>query len=187
VSLAALRPVISDRSAEGKSVVGEALSVSVETLFRRYAPYVGAIALRTLGCREEADDLVQDVFVAAIDGVKRVRDPDAIKAWLVTVTLRLCRRRLRRRRLLTLLRLDEGVEYAAAVDLAAPPEMKLLVARVYRALDTVSVDRRIAWTLRYLHGESLAAVAAMCDCSLATAKRRISAASRAIQGVLRDG
>jgi RNA polymerase sigma-70 factor (ECF subfamily) len=48
-------------------------------------------------------------------------------------------------------------------------------------LDAVPADQRIAWTLRHIEGEQLEAVADLCGCSLATAKRRITAVSRTLE------
>jgi RNA polymerase sigma-70 factor (ECF subfamily) len=39
----------------------------------------------------------------------------------------------------------------------------------------------VAWTLRHVEGESLEEVAVLCDCSLATAKRRIASAHEKIK------
>lgn len=156
-------------------------------LYTRYAAYVGAIALRLTGRPDEVDDLVQDVFLAAHSGLKR-RDSDAeVKGWLATVTVRMSQRRLRRLRLRGFFGQDDGARFD---DLAAPgatPEQKVLVARIYRVLEREPVANRVAWILRRVDGHSVTEVAALCDCSPATAKRRIAAASIAIEEVLGRG
>lgn len=157
---------------------------SIDELFRRYARYVGAVGLRILGRREEVDDLVQDVFVATIRGLDQLNEPAAIKAWLLTVTVRQARRRLRQRRLRALVGLDQVVDYDQTPDAAAPPDRRALLAQVYRVLDRIPTDARLAWTLRHIEGETLPAVAALCGCSLATAKRRIAAAASDIEEAL---
>ena len=50
------------------------------------------------------------------------------------------------------------------------------MSEVYGALDGLPARERVAWTLRHVEGESLEQVALLCDCSLATAKRRIASA-----------
>jgi len=37
-------------------------------LYKRFAPYVAAIASRILGRETEVEDVVQDVFIAALSG-----------------------------------------------------------------------------------------------------------------------
>ena len=55
-----------------------------------------------------------------------------------------------------------------------------------QALDRLGVAERVAWTLRYVEGEPLGTVAELCECSLATAKRRIRAAQDHLREVI-DG
>jgi RNA polymerase sigma-70 factor (ECF subfamily) len=156
----------------------------VAELFRTYAPYVAAIALRLLGREDEVDDVVQDVFVSALRGVHRLREAGALRGWLATVTVRVARRRLRMRRLRALVGLDRAVDYETMIAPGASPEDRAFLARVYRALDTLPVAQRLAWTLRHIHGDSLDTVAEACGCSLATVKRRIAAAHAAIEGMV---
>jgi RNA polymerase sigma-70 factor (ECF subfamily) len=159
---------------------------SLEEVYRRYAPYVAAVVLRLVGRHHEVDDLVQDVFVEATRGLGRLRSPDAIKGWLATIAVRLCRRRLRGRRLRAFLGLDAGHDYATVADGAASPVDRLLLTRVYAVLDEVPVEARLAFALHHLEGERLEAVARLCRCSLATTKRRIALAQRRIREVFGD-
>ena len=147
----------------------------LELVFRSYARYVASIALRLLGRDAEVDDVVQEVFVAALRGLRELREPMAIRGWLATVTVRLARRRLRRRRLRALVGLDTAPAYAQLV-VAAQQDDALLIVRAYHVLDRLPVDDKIAWTLRHVEGEPLESVAKICGCSLATAKRRIARA-----------
>src|SRR3954447_14241879 len=79
------------------------------SIFRRYSPYVAAIALRLLGRDDDVDDVVQDVFLASLRGLTALRDPAAIRGWLATVTVRTTRRRLRMRRLRAMVGLDDVI------------------------------------------------------------------------------
>jgi RNA polymerase sigma-70 factor, ECF subfamily len=154
--------------------------------FRQYAPYVAAIALRLLGRDDEVDDVVQDVFLDAIRGAAKLRRREALKAWLATVTVRVARRRLRTRRLRGWLGFDKAYDYEQTVAPGASPEDRAFLARVYRVLDALPIEQRLAWALRYVNGDDLEGVAAACGCSLATVKRRIAAAQAAVEGAVRD-
>src|SRR5512137_1921710 len=76
-----------------------AAPLDLEQAFTLYSRYVAGLALRLLGRQDEVDDVVQDVFLAAFRGLTKLREPQAIKGWLATVTVRVARRRLRMRRL----------------------------------------------------------------------------------------
>ncbi len=156
------------------------------SVFRRYSAYVAAVAQRLLGRDSEVDDTVQEVFVAAVRGLHRVRDPEAVKGWLARVAVRVATRKLRARRFRAFLHLDHAPAEALPVDRSASPEQRVLLMSLYRALDDLPTTQRVAWTLRHIEGERLDAVATMTGCSLATAKRRIAAAERWLEEVLTD-
>lgn len=158
----------------------------LDALFRRYAPYVAAVAHRLLGRDEDVDDTVQEVFLAAVRGVHAVRDPAAVRGWLACIAVRVARERLRKRRMRAFFGLDDPIAYESVVDAGASAEQRALVARVYRLLDGVPANHRIAWSLRYIEGEPLESVAALCGCSLATAKRRIAAAAKRLDEAFSD-
>jgi RNA polymerase sigma-70 factor (ECF subfamily) len=145
---------------------------TVEDAFRSYSRYVASIALRMLGRDDDVDDVVQEVFVVAMRGLRKLREPAAIKGWLATVAVRIVRRKLRRRRLRAFVGLDAAPDYWRFV-VAANQAEALQIVRAYHALDQLPVDVKIAWMLRHVEGEPLEVVAQVCGCSLATAKRRI--------------
>lgn len=184
----ALDPSVRDSVPDAGRPSGEVLQgFDLDSLFRRYSSYVAAIAYRLLGREEDVDDTIQEVFLAAVRGVHAVRDPAAVRAWLARVTVRAARQRLRKRRLRSFLGLDEPATYDAVIDRGASAEQRALVARVYRVLDGLPSNQRIAWSLRYIEGEALESVAALTGCSLATAKRRIAAAALELEEVFADG
>jgi RNA polymerase sigma-70 factor (ECF subfamily) len=158
----------------------------LDEIYRRYCRYVGAVVLRLGGRRAEVDDLVQDVFVEAARGIRDLRAPEAVKGWLATIAVRLVRHRLRWRRLRRFLGMDQGADYSRLADGAASPVDKLLLRSVYGVLDDLSVDDRMAFALHLIEGETVERIAELCSCSLATAKRRIARAQRAIAERLGD-
>jgi RNA polymerase sigma-70 factor (ECF subfamily) len=151
-------------------------------VFRQYSGYVAAVAFRLLGRDAEIDDVVQEVFLAATRSLRNLREPAAIKGWLATVTVRVVRRKLRRRRVRAFFGAHpEGCspDYSEVV-VAASQDKALLITRAYQILDQLPVDEKIAWMLRHAEGEPLESVASICGCSLATVKRRIAAAQAAL-------
>jgi RNA polymerase sigma-70 factor, ECF subfamily len=160
--------------------------LSLDQIYRRYCRYVAAVILRLDGRSNEVDDLVQDVFVEATRGLRRLRDPAAIKGWLATVAVRTVRRRLRWRRLWQFLGLDKDAGLAGLIDPAASPVDRLLLRSVYRVLDDLPVAERLAFGLHYIEGETVESVARLCGCSYAAAKRRVARAQRRIEERLSD-
>ena len=182
VEVLTLRPLV-----EQSAVVALAREAPIETqleaLFRTNARYVGAIALKILGSRDDADDVVQDVFVAAQRGLGSLRDPRAIKSWLATLTIRTAKSRLRRKKILRFFRLSEAPSFLDVASHEVSAEDRAMLAQLYSVLDQLPVQERIAWTLRHLHGEQLSDISEQMRCSLATIKRKICAAQCAIDEV----
>jgi RNA polymerase sigma-70 factor (ECF subfamily) len=156
-------------------------------LFKRFAPYVARIGLRLLGREADVDDLIQEVFLAAFRQRDQLRDQNAAKNWLATIAVRTARRQLRRRRMRQFVGLDQGGSSVELHDQQISPEKRALLTRIYEILDGMGVERRLAWTLRFVEGEKLEQVAERCGCSLATAKRRIAAAQAILQAEMDDG
>jgi RNA polymerase sigma-70 factor (ECF subfamily) len=183
MTLPVLRP---ESSAPGSSVrvSAELDRPGIEELFRRHAPAVASLGLAMLRSAEEADDLVQDVFLRAWRAMDRLTDPEGARPWLMTIAVRCARTRLRRRKLSQLLfRLDEpDVEQIPSPGVL--PEHRDLVKRLYLVLDKMPVELRIAFVLRYVQSETVQSVAELCGWSLSTAKRRIHAAHERVTAKL---
>jgi RNA polymerase sigma-70 factor (ECF subfamily) len=153
---------------------------TLDDCFRAYAPYVAAIALKLLGRDAEVDDVVQEVFLAAWRGMSALRDPESRRGWLATVTVRRAARRLQMRRVRRFFGLDAETDYEVLC-VGANQEDAALIGQVYRILDGIPVELRVPWVLQKVDGEPLERVALYCECSLATAKRRIAAAQARIE------
>ena len=155
-----------------------------EMIYRRHAGRLLGMAARLLGNRGDAEEILQDTFVTAFAELPALREPAALGGWLGQIAVSLVRRRIRRARLLRLFGLDRGASDATLESLAAlgaRPDERAELALVDRVLGRLPPAARIAWMLRRVEGLALDEVAALCACSLATAKRRIGEADRSIR------
>lgn len=157
---------------------------SLEEVYRRHARMVATIALRVLGKPDEVDDIVHDTFLQVRRSLPRLRDPRALEGWLATITVRVTRRALHRARFRRMVGLG-AIDADEVSSSPLSPDDYDYVHGAYARLSTLRTEERIAWVLRRVHGAQLDAVAQMCGCSLATAKRRISAADRKLEEVSR--
>lgn len=138
--------------------------------WRRYASLVRGLAMRVLGPRNEIEDLVQDVFASLFRRIDTLRDPSALRSFIVGITLREIRSELRRRHVRRWLRLTDSGELPdqPAGGTASDDEV---FDRLHRALDTLEPRARIVFVLRHIEGFELTEVASAAGCSLATVKR----------------
>jgi RNA polymerase sigma-70 factor (ECF subfamily) len=176
LSLVPAPDALSDGDLVVRALAGDRWSRDV--IYRRHARYLLAIAARLLSSRSEGEEVVQDTFVVGLAQLGTLRDPAALRTWLARIAVSLVRRRLRRERLLRILGLDHGSDDATLAALAAPAlqaDDRTELALVDRVLRRLPANLRIAWMLRRVEGLPLAEVASTCECSLATAKRRVAA------------
>jgi RNA polymerase sigma-70 factor (ECF subfamily) len=139
---------------------------------------------RLLRSVDASEDVTQEAFAQGFANVGSLREPEAFRSWLAAIAVNQVRRRLSRQRWLHFFGLDSSLDDASLDDLAredlsveARSELALLDAVLRQLPD----HQRVAWMLRHVEGEPLEAVAATCECSLATAKRWIAAADKRIR------
>jgi RNA polymerase sigma-70 factor, ECF subfamily len=147
-----------------------------EMLYRRHAGSLLAMTVRLLANRGEAEEIVQDTFLTAFEQLGTLREAGAVRGWLGQIAVNLVRRRFRRARLMRFLGLDRGADDATLESLADPgvsTDQRVELALVDRLLRGMKPGLRLAWMLRRVDGLELNEVASLCDCSLATIKRRI--------------
>lgn len=141
------------------------------------------LSQRILASRDEADDLAQDVFIHAFTRLDSLENPQAFSAWIASMTVRMASKRLRRRRLLMRLGLwrNEPIDLDQTVSRTAPADIAAELRVVYGMLERLSPEERVALLLRRVEGLELAEIAEQMGLSLATVKRRLSAAEARLQ------
>ncbi len=149
------------------------------SLYDRFAPEIARVLHAVLGPDQEIADLIQETFLEVFDGIGTLRDDGALAGWMRQIavnTARSCIRKRQRLRWLHVLGLGGVPEPAAH---AAPPEAREAIAETYRVLGALPTDLRVAFSLRHIEGLELTDVAAACQVSLATIKRRLATAEAA--------
>jgi len=118
-----------------------------EAIYRRHVRYVGGLVLRLLGDRAEAEDCVQETFAIALGRLGALRDGDALRAWLAQIAVSLVRRRYRRRRLMRLFGIVHTVDASvleSSVWTGASPEVHVELAKMWRVLEELPLEQRLA-------------------------------------------
>ena len=151
--------------------------------FDQHAALVQRVLARLLGADAELEDLLHDVFVEAFAGLRGLRDPRAIRAWLVGIAAHTARRCIRRRqRGRWLVFPGETLpEPSAPIGEEAYSELRT----IQWLLGQLSVDERLVLSLRWLEGMQVDEVAQACGLSHSTTKRRLAAAEKRFRALLR--
>lgn len=144
--------------------------------FTRYSGDVERLITHLIGLDRDLADILQEVFVQALASVRSLRDPNALKPWLLRIATHSARRTLRNRTRRSWLRIFVDSDEEARVEPMSQgldTEGRETLRAVYAVLNRIPADERIAFALRYIDGMELTEVAAACSVSLATVKRRL--------------
>ncbi|MBN1489463.1 MAG: sigma-70 family RNA polymerase sigma factor [Phycisphaerae bacterium] len=132
-----------------------------DRLVARHRARVAALAYRLLGWSGDADDVVQDVFLAAFRGLVRFRGEASLASWLFRITVNTARKH-QRRRWLWLRRAAEASASEFAAGTADQPAMtRERFEQVRQAIRALPMRYREVVVLRYLEEMPVAEVAAM--------------------------
>jgi RNA polymerase sigma-70 factor (ECF subfamily) len=152
-------------------------------LWDRFSPLVRRVLRRTLGPHAEVESLLQQVFVRVVEQLGTLPESAQLRPFVVAVTVKVLNAELRRNRLRRLFRMRSPWH---ASDLAAPADSttRSALTSLYRILDELDADARLAFTLRHFEGLPITELASATDATVASAKRRLARASARVQAAL---
>ncbi|MEV6477721.1 RNA polymerase sigma factor SigM [Streptomyces sp. NPDC051657] len=145
-------------------------------LVRRHRDRLWAVALRTLGDREEAADAVQDALVNAFRGAHTFRGQSAVTTWLHRITVNACLDRVRKAASRKTSpvddteRLDQLLEPHESAE--APAVRQDLHRQLQEALATLPAEQRAALVLVDMQGYPVAEAASILEVATGTVKSR---------------
>lgn len=159
---------------------------ALAALYGRYSTTLLGVAIRIIGHRGEAEDLVHDIFLEVWRKADRWRaERGTVRTWLL---LRLRSRaldRLRSPRLARGVSLDEGLpDYAEVTVAPDDPSLAADRRRVREAVASLPPEHRAVLTLAAFEGRSASEIARRLDLPLGTVKSRILAARRGLKAAL---
>jgi RNA polymerase sigma-70 factor (ECF subfamily) len=135
-------------------------------IVRRHRDRLWAVALRTLGDREEAADALQDALLSAYRAADRFRGESAVTTWLHRIVVNACLDRMRRRQARPTVPLPE-------TDVTPAPAVDRDTAMVVRdALAQLPAEQRAALVLVDVQGYPVAEAAKILDVAEGTIKSR---------------
>jgi RNA polymerase sigma-70 factor, ECF subfamily len=141
-------------------------------LVRRHRDRLWAVAVRTLGDREEAADAVQDALVSAFRGADRFRGDSAVTTWLHRIVVNACLDRMRRRQARPTVPFPEHESSLPPGRGAALSPDTDTALTVQAALAQLPAEQRVALVLLDMQGYPVAEIAAMLGIAEGTVKSR---------------
>ena len=163
----------SDESLLAAHVAGDPHAFS--ELVYRHRDRLWAVALRTMGDANEAEDALQDALISAFRRSEQFRGEAKVTTWLHRIVVNACLDRIRRRNARPTTALPEHDSMDAGVqpadDHIEQRETQMLIAE---ALAELPADQRDAVILVDIEGWPIEDAARMLNCPAGTVKSRCS-------------
>jgi len=151
---------------------------ALAALYQAHGEAVYRLAYRLLGTREDAEDVVHDVFVGLPEALRRYEERGALESWLKRVAARVALMRLRQRDRRREVSLDAGTEQrlreASSTEFTGLKE----------AVDALPDGLRSVLVLKEIEGYSHAEVAALLGISEGASRVRLTRAIRGLRRML---
>ena len=165
---------------------GDALAI--EKMVHTYQKDVYRLALSILEDPDEAEDGTQETFLAALRALSSFREGAAFKTWLFSITINVCRSRLRRGKnrsrlqqiLQSLFHLRGEVEHPEKTAMQNQAD-----AELWNAIRTLDEKHRIPIVLRYYHDLPIADIATMLNIPPGTVHSRLNHAREKLRALLK--
>jgi RNA polymerase sigma-70 factor, ECF subfamily len=123
-----------------------------EMLIRTYSRTLFSIAFSILRNHTAAEDVVQEAFIKAFNGRKKIREPEKFPQWLFSIARNRAHDQYRKKQTLPLPEGAEEIEDSKIKSPHANLQGAELHASVHSVLSTLPEHHRTAITLRYLEG-----------------------------------
>lgn len=146
-------------------------------IWRKYSSLVRSKLGQSVG-GQDVEDHVQEVFVRLFEYISQLRDPGALRSFIIGITLRVAGTELRRRRSRWWLRLTPTGELPEPGVMAqGDSEAREVLSRLLVVLGKLTPQSCRVFELRFIEEKELSEVAEAMNISVATAKRYLARVS----------
>ena len=155
-----------------------------DLLVERHRRRVYSLACR-LASPAEADDLAQEIFIAAYRALPSFRGDASFSTWIYRIAVHICSHHLRKRRLETTELDEQQADCEREHDPMRAAMSGELREHVRRAIETLPYKLKLVVVLRDLHGLSYEEIAEVVNCPIGTVRSRLHYATQRLATVLR--
>jgi RNA polymerase sigma-70 factor (ECF subfamily) len=159
-------------------------------LVARYRDRLARYALRMLGDRSDAEEVLQDTFVRAYRSLERCESPERFDAWIFSILVNRCRTAGARssRRSRTFVRDEALLLRASSADPGAALEVERGAWReeIERALARLDAGQREAFLLKHVEELSYEEMATLTGVGVSALKMRVKRACDRLRDLLRE-
>ncbi len=163
---------------------------AIEMFVHQYETGVFRLALSIVGDPAEANEVMQETFIAALRSLPAYQDKKSFKAWLYTIALNHSRSHLRKRKVLERLRMTLNNIFQVETERQVSPEDAIIQsekeAQIWNALNQLDERYRIVVVLRYFHELSIAEISEILSVNEGTIHSRLHNAREKLRNALKN-
>ena len=168
-----------------------------QALVFKYDRNVLSIAVRYAENAEDAKDIYQDVFIRVYRNIESFKQQSEFATWLYRITTNVCISYYRSRKKYTAMHHAHEIHDGSALELhhdrrngdGTPHDALMnneISARVANAVNLLSPQQKLVFTLRHYEGYKLSEIAKFMKCTEGTVKKQLFTAVRRLRGELQD-
>lgn len=167
-----------------------------EQLITAYQKKVLNLAYGMLGNAADAEDTAQEIFIKIFRSIGSFQENSSLSTWIYRISVNVCLDELRKRKkrsgdISMNQQNSDDEEYELSLpDPSASPyqqaQKNAAMEELYKAIEQLSEEQRMAIVLRDLEGMSYDEIAAVTQSTLGTTKSRINRARLALRKILED-
>ncbi len=159
-------------------------SLAFEQVMNEYKRMVFHMAYEMTGDFHDAEDIAQEVFVRVFTGISGFREEASLKTWIMKITINLCRRHHRRKKLLSIFGFssterndsrqesnikDIPIEYDPYNEIQRKERMR----RLREAIQRLPLRQREVFVMKHLKGMKIREIAQVLGCADGTVKANL--------------
>lgn len=152
------------------------MKVKIDKLIEEYSNMILQIAYQNLFNKSDAEDITQEVFIKLINNIDKLKDNEHIKAWLIRVTINLCK--------------DYNKSFWNRNTTAIDEELKYFdeeKQEVFKELSKLNPDYRNIIYLYYYQGYKIAEISEILSMNQNTVSSYLTRARKELKIILEDG
>ncbi len=152
-------------------------------LYQLYSKAMFNVCYRFMNNREDAEDMLQEVFLQAFTKLDHFRFESGFGTWLKTIAIRTCINAIKKRKL-DLVYCEEIYDQDTSEELAN--DVELTVDKVLKAMEELPEGGRIVFSLYLLEGYDHGEISQILGITESTSKSQFMRAKRRVQDILRN-
>lgn len=139
--------------------------------------------LRMIGQREDAQDILQEAFIAAFKGIQKFNGQSTFGAWLKRIVINKCINHLNRKKILVF---EATSEHIAGESQEMNDDLNISTERIQKAIAELPVGCRTVFVMKALEGFDHQEIAEVTGISVGTSKSQFNRARTLLQVELKD-